>query len=189
MPGPIFLENESVTLRPAETTDTSFLRTNEQDPRVRASRGVTAPVDEEWAKRRLGGTMGRNGDTLGLLVCADESPVGFAYLIRERPNAQAFRFAELAYWVTPSEWDNGYATAAGRLLLDHAFSDLGLHRVTASAYVSNHASRHVLEKLGFTREGMRRKAAFVDGEWIDTAQYGLLAEEWCERKESASDQT
>lgn len=68
MPGPIFLENETVTLRPAEEEDISFLRENEQDPRVRASRSVHSPVDVEWARRRVGGTMGRNDETLGLLI-------------------------------------------------------------------------------------------------------------------------
>lgn len=58
MPDPVFLENERVTLRPAEEDDSTFLRENEQDPRVRASRSVHLPVDSDWARERVGGTMG-----------------------------------------------------------------------------------------------------------------------------------
>lgn len=178
MPGPVFLESDDVSLHPAETEDVPFLRRNVQDPRVRASRSVHTPVDAEWAQRRVGGTMGRNGDTPGLLVCVDGEPVGFVYLLREQPNAQVYRFGELAYWITPDEWGNGYATAASELLVEYAFTELGLHRLEASAFASNDASRRVLEKLGFTEEGAARKAARVDGEWVDKVQFGLLESEW-----------
>jgi len=127
--------------------------------------------------------MGRNDDTLGLLVCRDETPVGFAYLIRERPNDPVYRSGELAYWITPDEWGNGYATAASRLLLEHAFDALGLHRIEASAFSSNDASRRVLEKLGFTEEGVARRKALVDGEWTDVVRYGLLEAEWVDSVE------
>jgi RimJ/RimL family protein N-acetyltransferase len=178
MPGPAFLRGDRVTLAPAEEEDVPFLRENHHDPRVRASRSVHSPAGTDWARQRLGGTMGRNGESLGLLVCVDERPVGFCYLLREQPNAGVFRFAELAYWLAPDEWSNGYATAAGRLLADHAFDELGLHRLTASTFVTNDASRRVLDRLGFTEEGVDRSAAFVDGEWVDEVRYGLLAEEW-----------
>lgn len=178
MPGPVFLEGGTVTLRPAEEEDVPFLRENASNPDVRASRSHHTPVDGDWARQRLGGTLGRNGDSLGLLVCVDERPVGFAYLLREQPNADVFKLGELAYWITPDEWGNGYATAAGGLLVDHGFDELGLHRIEASAFESNDASRRVLEKLGFTQEGVARKEALVDGAWMDKIQYGLLGDEW-----------
>lgn len=178
MPGPVFLETDSLSLRPASQEDISFLRENEQDPRIRATRSLYKPVDEEWARRRIGGRMGREDSSLGLLVCVDETPVGFVYLIREQPGDSITRRGELAYWVTPSEWGNGYATTASRLLLDHAFTQLGLHRIEASVVASNHASRRVLEKLGFQEEGTARAAARIEGAWIDTLRFGLLESEW-----------
>jgi ribosomal-protein-alanine N-acetyltransferase len=36
----------------------------------------------------------------------------------------------------------------------------------------------VLEKVGFQQEGRRRDHAFVNGEYVDLLEYGLLAEEW-----------
>jgi len=98
--------------------------------------------------------------------------------MREQPNSQVFRLGELAYWVTTTEWGNGYATSASELLLSHAFDELGLHRIEASAFASNDASRRVLEKLRFSEEGTARKEAFINGEWIDKIRYGLLEKEW-----------
>lgn len=178
MPGPAFLEGGTVALRPAEEEDIQFLRENASNPEIRASRSHHTPVDGDWARERLGGTLGRSGDTLGLLVCVEKRPVGFVYLLREEPNAQVFKLGELAYWIAPDEWGNGYATAAGGLLVGHGFDELGLHRIKASVFDSNDASKRVLEKLGFTREGVARKEAFVDGSWTDKIQYGLLSDEW-----------
>lgn len=178
MPAPAFLTNDVVSLHPPEEGDIPFLRENEHDPRVRASRSVHKPVDVEWARQRVGGTMGRNDETLALLVYSGDTPVGFIYLIREHPNATVYRFGELAYWITPDEWGNGYATSASRLLLDYTFDELGLHRIEASTFASNEASKRVLEKLGFTEEGSARKAARIQGEWVDRLQYGILESEW-----------
>ena len=115
--------------------------------------------------------------------CADERRIGFVYLIREKPNDDTYRRAELAYWVTPDEQGNGYATAAAETALAHGFDRLGLHKVTAKAFASNDASQRVLEKLGFAREGVFRAEAFVGGEFVDVIRYGLLADE---RRESAA---
>jgi RimJ/RimL family protein N-acetyltransferase len=57
--------------------------------------------------------------------------------------------AELGYWIGAPFWGCGYATEAARGLIDHAFSNLGCELLTASARVSNPASRRVLEKCGF----------------------------------------
>jgi RimJ/RimL family protein N-acetyltransferase len=178
MPGPIFLDGDDVTLRTATEEDRDFLRRNRDDPRVRASRSIHEPASDDAIRRRLGGTLGRNGDTFALLVCDDGEPVGFVYLIREKPNDAIYRHGELAYWTAPEEWGNGYTTAGSRLLLGHAFDALGLRRVSASAFADNHGSRRVLEKLGFAEEGVEREHALVGGEWTDVVTYGLLAEEW-----------
>jgi len=47
MPGSVFLEADTVTLRPADDEDIAFLRENEQNPRVRATRSIHTPVDAD----------------------------------------------------------------------------------------------------------------------------------------------
>lgn len=70
-------------------------------------------------------------------------------------NAIAPGVAELGYWVTPNAWGRGYATEAGRIVVEMARHALPLHRIEASHHLDNPASRRVLEKLGF-REVSRR---------------------------------
>lgn len=60
--------------------------------------------------------------------------------------------AELGYWISRRHWARGYATEAGRAVLDNARS-LGHNRLIASHFVDNPASGSVLRKLGFKPTG------------------------------------
>ena len=62
--------------------------------------------------------------------------------------------AKLGYWIGVPFWGCGYATEAARGLIDHAFGDLDHRVLTASARISNPASRRVLEKCGFEWTGV-----------------------------------
>ena len=54
----------------------------------------------------------------------------------------------------------------------------GLHKVSAEVDARNGASARLLERVGFTREGLRRSHTWIKGEWTDDLLYGLLADEW-----------
>jgi RimJ/RimL family protein N-acetyltransferase len=177
MPGATCLRGEDVTLAVATEEDIPFLVSSWNDPRVRRTRSDIHPRGPDDIREYLGGTVGRHDGSLALLVCTDGEPVGLVLLAREQPGDDDFRRGELAFWIHPAEWEEGYATAASALLLDHAFGRLGLHRVRARAYADNGPSHRVLEKLGFREEGVDREAAFADG-WVDQHRYGLLADGW-----------
>ncbi|HXG80188.1 MAG TPA: GNAT family N-acetyltransferase [Sphingomicrobium sp.] len=60
---------------------------------------------------------------------------------------------ELGYWIARPFWNKGFATEAGRALIDIARA-LKLPRLEASHFLDNPASGRVLEKLGFVPTGM-----------------------------------
>lgn len=60
---------------------------------------------------------------------------------------------ELGYWLTPDSWGRGYATEAGRQMVEIARFALGLKRLRSGHYIDNPASARVLAKLGFTPTG------------------------------------
>ena len=66
---------------------------------------------------------------------------------------------EIGYFVLPHARGRGVATTVARLLAEHAFS-LGILRVAAYVNVGNVASERVLERAGFTREGVVRRCPF-----------------------------
>ncbi|RST31360.1 N-acetyltransferase [Sphingomonas ginkgonis] len=74
--------------------------------------------------------------------------IGSCALVR-RPSGAV----ELGYWIGRAHWGRGYATEAGRALIEIARA-LGLRRLEAAHFVDNPASGRVLEKLGFVSTGL-----------------------------------
>jgi ribosomal-protein-alanine N-acetyltransferase len=87
------------------------------------------------------------------------------------------RCAEIGYAVDYRHQGKGFATEAAEALLDFAFDELGLHRVEATYMPSNRASARVLDKLGFTPEGLLREILLIDGRWEDHVIASLLRSE------------
>jgi RimJ/RimL family protein N-acetyltransferase len=102
-------------------------------------------------------------------------------------NASLFSFSEqnrrceLGYVLGSAHWGRGYVTEALTALLDYGFTELDLNRVEADIDPRNSASRRVLERLGFCKEGYMPERWIVNGEIADTAYYGLLKRYWDER--------
>jgi RimJ/RimL family protein N-acetyltransferase len=80
---------------------------------------------------------------------------------------------EIGYFVLPHARGRGVATTIARLLAEHAFS-LGIERVAAYVNVGNTPSERVLERAGFTREGVVRSLPVPDGRRVDKTLFSLL---------------
>ena len=83
--------------------------------------------------------------------------------------------AELGYWVGLPFWGRGYATEAGRAMLDYGFDEIGLNRIEALYLLRNPASGRVLDKLGMMHEGVRRQHIIKWGVPEDVGLYAVLA--------------
>lgn len=76
----------------------------------------------------------------------------------------------------------GYGAQALSLLMNFAFRDVGLHRLTADVLEYNAASMALhTEKLGWTREGISRQHVWRDGQYWDVVQLGILRDEYFAR--------
>jgi RimJ/RimL family protein N-acetyltransferase len=80
---------------------------------------------------------------------------------------------EIGYWLYPHARGRGVATRTARALAEHAFA-LGVQRVVAHVKVGNSASERVLERAGFTREGISRSMPTAGGGREDKAVWSLL---------------
>jgi [ribosomal protein S5]-alanine N-acetyltransferase len=87
------------------------------------------------------------------------------------------RSAQVGYWIDELYAGRGVTPTALAMALDHCFFIVGLHRVEATIRPENHASRRVVEKLGFREEGLRRRSLHIDGSWRDHLCYALTAED------------
>lgn len=82
--------------------------------------------------------------------------------------------AEIGYWIGEPFWGKGIATEAVALLVRHAFDELALVRVYAGIFEYNLGSMRVLEKNGFQKEGISKKAVFKNGKFWDEHRYANL---------------
>lgn len=72
----------------------------------------------------------------------------------------------------------GFGTETTRLMLDYAFTALGLHNVMLAVYEFNIAGRRAYEKAGFKEVGRRRQSRFMGGRLWDEIFMDCLASEF-----------
>lgn len=95
----------------------------------------------------------------------------------ERANRRS-RIADLGgLAVHPAFRGAKVADTAAQLFQRHLFDELGFHRVQMEIYGFNERAQAHAARVGFTREGVRRKAYWRNDEWVDGVLYGLVADD------------
>jgi RimJ/RimL family protein N-acetyltransferase len=89
---------------------------------------------------------------------------------------------EIGWVVHPDFQGRGLALEATSAVMGVAFETLRAHRVHALLDDRNVASARLCERLGMRREATILEEQYDDGEWADTAMYGILHREWAERE-------
>lgn len=90
--------------------------------------------------------------------------------------------AELGYWIARNHWGRGYATEAGRAVVELAFDGLRLPALAAGHFVDNPASAAVLRKLGFRPTGETRAVpSAARGGDVPAHLYAVTRDEWAGR--------
>lgn len=116
-----------------------------------------------------------DGDVVGDLMVAVGDAWGQAEVAEQARGTEA----ELGWALDPRHAGLGYATEAVRALIGCCFEELGLRRVTAQCFADNEASRRLMARVGLRPEALLvRDSLHRSGDWMDTAGYALLAEEW-----------
>lgn len=72
---------------------------------------------------------------------------------------------------------HGYGSEAMRLLAQHAFETMGLHRLSCRVLAFNTRAIAAYEKVGFKQEGREREAALIGSDWHDDIMMGLLPDD------------
>ena len=137
------------------------------------------PADgEAWLARMR--ALADAGTALQFVVCDTASGQVLGSCLLFRFDAGSAR-AELGYVLGRAHWGRGVMFEALGALLGHAFGPMGLRRIEAEVNPANTASVRLLERLGFTCEGLLRQR------WVtkeapctpyDVRLYGLLRSEW-----------
>jgi RimJ/RimL family protein N-acetyltransferase len=164
-----------VELRRAKPPDADFLLELLADedvrqflgPRTAASRDeVLEEIDRSSAEPESFGrfVLEFDGERAGML--------GF-HAANER--SRIARLERLA--VHPRFRGRRLADDAARLFQRHLLGELGYHRLELEIYAFNERACAHAERVGFVREGRKRKAYLKDGDWVDSVLYAIVAED------------
>ena len=153
-----------------------------------ASREFLQPWEPRWPKDHLSrGAFKRRIRWVAAEACAERA---FSFLIFNRHEHALIggitvsnirrgpsRSASLGYWVGEAHARQGYMRDAVERVAKFAFETLNLVRLEAACLENNAASRALLERCGFTVEGIVRGYLEVNGTVRDHVLYARLAED------------
>jgi RimJ/RimL family protein N-acetyltransferase/ketosteroid isomerase-like protein len=169
----------SVRIRRAEPNDVAFLLELINDEDVDPYLAVVRPRDGDALLDEIERSQ-REPEAFGRFVIEIEDQgerlragvMGFE--LRNRRSRIA-HLGNLA--IHPDFRGRHLADEAARLLQDHLLDDLGFHRLELEIYGFNDRALRHAERAGFVREGVRRKAYWRHGEWVDGVLFGLVRED------------
>jgi len=165
----------AVEIRRANPSDADFLVELVSDddvrrflrPRTAASREeILAEIERSLAEPNSFGRF--------VIELDGERAGSLGYHVSNEPNRIA-RLENLA--VHPRFRGRKLGDAAARLFQRHLLEELGFHRLELEIYAFNERACAHAERVGFVREGRKRKAYRKDGDWVDSVLYALLEQD------------
>ena len=119
------------------------------------------------------GLLSQEHGTLVVVTCESNQIVGDVSYRQVRYGKASIAY-NLGIVLAPEHRGKGYGVEAQQLLAEYLFSIYPIMRVEASTDSTNSAELRALEKAGFTREGVLRKAQWRNGAWHDLVMYSKL---------------
>jgi len=119
-----------------------------------------------------------NGRTHGFFVGRNEDDALIGVININDVVMGGFQSGSLGYYADLDVAGTGLMMEGLALVLDHAFTALGLHRLEANVQPANAASIGLIRKLGFRKEGFSPKFLQIDDIWRDHERWAILGEDW-----------
>ena len=170
------IRGERVGLRPVIQSDIAVLESWANDTAITGIYnmfGLERTNGLEQGFHAQGLLDDRQG-TLMIVTLAGEIVGSMSYHeVRYGPNSGS-RAYNIGLSIVPEQRDKGYGTEAQRLLAEYLLQTFPIARVEAATDITNLAEQRALEKAGFTREGVLRKAQWRAGDWHDLVVYSRV---------------
>lgn len=178
-PAAVSRTGQVVRLRPPRFSDfDEWRRIRLRDRAVIEPYWASSPLP--WEARHTEGEWVQ--ECLHLRACRQSS--GFAVEVDGRFSGQVnltgidvvTRSAEMGIWMDSTWGKRGIGLLAASLLMDHAFTRMGLNRLTAPICVDNIPATRGAERIGFNREATMRASFDAGGRRKDHALYAMTAD-------------
>ena len=175
----IFLQDELIILRALEVNDVPQWASWFNDTVVTEymNKGMF-PVAEADQSNRLNTLYNQQTNNIQLAIVVKQSQV-LVGLIGLHKIDWVHRHGDISILIGNEVGrGKGFSKHAVRLVVEHAFNKLNLHKLTSGMWSNNLASEACFKSLGFKYEGCRKAQYFYQGSYVDELNYGLLRKEW-----------
>lgn len=166
----------TVVLRPIVASDAAAMWAALHDDEARRLTGTRRRFTREQIDRWAGSRI-EQGDRLDLAVTERASGAWAGELAILDWSAEdrscAFRIA-----LDACARGRGIGTEATRLIVDHVFEHLPIHRIGLDVFAFNERARATYAKVGFRTEGVLRDALRWDGTYHDIVLMSILRPDW-----------
>jgi len=115
---------------------------------------------------------------VSLLVCERRSATMLGVFNLSQISKGDFRSAYVGYYVHAAFVRQGYMREGLELVVRYAFAKLGLHRIEANIQPSNVRSLALVQRCGFSKEGVSPRYLKVAGRWRDHERWAITNELW-----------
>ncbi len=184
---PEALAGSGIVLRRHVPANLAAFRRWYADPEIaRLARYQEAPMRPEEIERFfVSRVVGNEALAMAIHEASTDRLVGtcaFSQLDAENGSA--------LYHITIGEkdtWGRGFGTEATRLMVDHAFGTLGLHRIALFVFEFNERAIRSYRRCGFVIEGRSRESIWRDGRWWDELAMSVLQSDWRRMRDAASE--
>lgn len=169
-----------LVMRELSRKDVSTVNSWRADPELISCLGapyryIDLEVDEAWFDSYLASRE----NTVRCAVVDDGRPEVILCLATLAGIDWVHRVATLHIMIGgPENRGKGVGAFAVGSMLNHAFDNLGLHRVELDVLAENAPAIGLYRKMGFSLEGTRREAAFKSGRYVDVLEMAILEGEW-----------
>jgi RimJ/RimL family protein N-acetyltransferase len=165
----------TVRLRRAEPADVDFLVELVNDARVKPFLAAVRPSDRDAILAQISRAQ-REPEASGVFVIeVDGKPAGTMEFERANARSRIARLGGLA--VHPDFRGRRVGDEAARLFQRLLLLELDYHRLELEVYGFNERAIRHAERVGFVREGVKRKAYWRHDEWVDGILFGLVRED------------
>ena len=149
----ILLETDRLSLRCFTGADLDNIYALDNDPDVMRYINGGTPTPRNVIENEILPTFLQYDEQrpeFGFWAAMEKSSGDFLGWFSFRPVNDTYDEIALGFRLRQAAWGKGLATEGAQALMRKAFSELGVHRIVATTYEENQASRRVMEKSGMT---------------------------------------
>ena len=145
-------------------------------PQVMFQCGFEKPTSEEKEKSNINVSHKSEDSVWFTITDLDGNIIGETGLLRIFP---AWHQTDLSIIIPdPQMQHKGYGSEAIRIMLDMAFHEYEMHRVSIGVVGLNTEALEFYKKIGFKQEGVLEEAYYYNDEYSDFIMMRILRREW-----------